>query len=64
LQYTTPLLQFIIAITVFGDRLPVERWIGFGIVWLALILLSADMTVAGRRKRVQPAGVNYPPSRP
>lgn len=53
LQYTTPLLQFIIAITVFGDRLTPERWIGFGIVWLALILLSTDMVAASRRKSLQ-----------
>jgi chloramphenicol-sensitive protein RarD len=53
LQYLTPLLQFIIAITVFGDRLPAERWIGFCIVWAALILLSTDMLIVSRRKRVQ-----------
>ncbi|WP_164203336.1 EamA family transporter RarD [[Micrococcus luteus] ATCC 49442] len=42
LQYTTPILQFTIAITVLDERLSTERWIGFGVVWLALLALSAD----------------------
>lgn len=43
LQYLTPTMQFIIAITVLGERMPLERWIGFGLVWVALIFLSTDM---------------------
>lgn len=43
LQYLTPTMQFIIAITVLGERMPLERWIGFCLVWVALIFLSTDM---------------------
>ncbi|WP_051441713.1 EamA family transporter RarD [Arthrobacter sp. H14] len=43
LQYLTPTMQFILAITVLGERMPLERWIGFGLVWVALIFLSTDM---------------------
>jgi chloramphenicol-sensitive protein RarD len=43
LQYVAPVLQFLIAITVLGEHMALDRWIGFGIVWLALILLTVDM---------------------
>ncbi|MFI5086196.1 MAG: EamA family transporter RarD [Actinomycetales bacterium] len=43
LQYFAPVLQFILATTVLGERMGPDRWIGFGIVWLALALLTVDM---------------------
>ncbi|WP_425471488.1 EamA family transporter RarD [Sinomonas susongensis] len=51
LQYMTPLLQFILAVTVLGEHMGPERWAGFAIVWLALVVLTADMLLAGRRRR-------------
>nr|WP_231567531.1 EamA family transporter RarD [Sinomonas humi] len=51
LQYMTPLLQFIIAVTILGERMGPERWAGFGIVWLALVVLTVDMLIAARRRR-------------
>ena len=51
LQYMAPLLQFILAVTVLGERMGPERWAGFAIVWLALVVLTADMLVAARRRR-------------
>ena len=32
-------------------RSPAERWIGFGIVWVALVLLTVDSVLALRRTR-------------
>ncbi|WP_240630323.1 EamA family transporter RarD [Specibacter cremeus] len=49
LQYVAPLLQFIIAITLLGEHMGPDRWIGFGIVWLALVLLTLDMLRAHRQ---------------
>ncbi|MEE1621240.1 EamA family transporter RarD [Zafaria sp. J156] len=43
LQYLAPVLQFILALTVFGEHMPLERWIGFGLVWVAIVLLTADL---------------------
>ena len=43
LQYFAPVLQFIVALVVFHEAMPPERWVGFGVVWLALLLLTADM---------------------
>lgn len=51
LQYMAPLLQFILAVTVLGEHMGPERWVGFGIVWLALVVLTADMFVAAQRRR-------------
>jgi chloramphenicol-sensitive protein RarD len=50
-QYLAPVLQFVLGVTVLGEPMPVERWIGFALVWLALIVLSVDLVVAGRAPR-------------
>ncbi len=42
LQFITPVLQFIIGAWVLGEPMPLERWIGFGLVWLALVVLTVD----------------------
>ena len=42
IQYVTPIMQFLIGVFLFGEQMPPVRWIGFILVWLALILLSAD----------------------
>lgn len=44
LQYLAPILQFTFGVLVFHEQMPVERWLGFGIVWLALIILTIDGT--------------------
>lgn len=49
LQYLAPTLQFILALTVLGEQMVLERWIGFGLVWLALVILTTDMLVSVRR---------------
>lgn len=43
MQYLTPSIQFVLALTVFHEPMPTVRWIGFGLVWLALVLLSTDL---------------------
>jgi len=52
LQYFAPVLQFIVALVVFREAMTPERWVGFGVVWLALLLLTADMLRAARRNAV------------
>lgn len=49
LQYLAPLLQFITALLVFHEPMPPERWAGFALVWLSLVILTADMVVAYRK---------------
>jgi chloramphenicol-sensitive protein RarD len=49
LQYFAPVLQFIVALVVFREAMTPERWIGFGVVWLALLVLTVDMLQATRK---------------
>jgi chloramphenicol-sensitive protein RarD len=51
LQFIAPVLQFIIGAWVLGEPMTVERWIGFALVWAALIVLTADSLHAARRGR-------------
>lgn len=50
MQYLTPVLQFSLALWVFHEDMPAARWIGFGLVWLGLGLLSTDLLRQNRRK--------------
>ncbi|TPW74714.1 EamA family transporter RarD [Schumannella soli] len=51
-QYLAPVLQFITGVVLLHEQIDLERWIGFGLVWLALILLSADaLRAAGAARR-------------
>ena len=43
LQYITPTLQFACGVWVFHESMPAARWIGFFIIWIALISLAFDL---------------------
>lgn len=51
LQYITPTTQFLLGVLYFGERMPPGRWIGFGLVWVALMILTGGMLLTGRRAR-------------
>ncbi|MEX5273742.1 MULTISPECIES: EamA family transporter RarD [Kocuria] len=53
IQYVAPIGQFILAITVLNESMPLERWIGFGIVWCAVLLMILDAVRAPRARRLQ-----------
>lgn len=42
IQFITPVMQLLCAVLLLGEHLPPERWIGFSIVWLALLVLTVD----------------------
>jgi chloramphenicol-sensitive protein RarD len=50
-QYLAPILQLLVGVFISGEAMPLERWIGFGIVWIALAVLTADMFLHGTRQR-------------
>lgn len=52
LQFAAPILQFITGVWILGEPMPPERWIGFGLVWVALVVLTADLLAHSRRVRV------------
>ncbi|BCM68776.1 hypothetical protein EASAB2608_04110 [Streptomyces sp. EAS-AB2608] len=51
LQYLAPIFQFLCGILYFHEAMPPERWAGFALVWLALILLTGDALRTARRPR-------------
>lgn len=50
-QFLAPILQFLLGWLVLNEAMPPERWIGFGLVWVALVVLMTDMIVAARPPR-------------
>ncbi|WP_062380717.1 EamA family transporter RarD [Demequina pelophila] len=52
LQYIAPTMMFMLAVGVFGEDMPAARWAGFGLVWVALVVLTADGLRARRRPPV------------
>ncbi len=55
LQYLAPTLQFLLGVYYFGEQMSTGRWIGFGLVWLALMLMSGHglhRANASRRERL------------
>ena len=51
IQFITPIMQFIIGAAVLGEPMPVERWAGFIIVWIAILVFVIDLVLAARRGR-------------
>ncbi|MFZ6991618.1 EamA family transporter RarD [Curtobacterium sp. RRHDQ66] len=50
-QYLTPVMQLVVGVTIQHEAMSTSRWIGFGIVWCALVILSVDSFTAARRAR-------------
>ena len=53
LQYTTPLLQFATGVFILNEPMPASRWVGFSLVWIALVTLAVDSAAAVRRGRMR-----------
>ncbi|NUR07231.1 MAG: EamA family transporter RarD [Nocardioidaceae bacterium] len=52
MQYLTPTVQFILGIAVFHEPMPAMRWVGFGMIWLALVLFTFE-TLRHRRHQLR-----------
>lgn len=52
LQYLTPTTQLLIGVFVMGEHMSTSRWVGFGFIWVALVVLSVDMARHSRRRPV------------
>ncbi|MFD3610210.1 EamA family transporter RarD [Streptomyces atroolivaceus] len=53
LQYLAPVFQFALGILYFHEAMPPERWAGFALVWVALMLLTWDALHTARRTRAE-----------
>lgn len=50
-QYLAPVLQFIVGVFVLHEHMPPARWLGFALVWVALIVLTVDVIRTNRGLR-------------
>lgn len=50
LQYIAPIGQFLIGWLVFGEPMPRGRWLGFALIWVAVLLFVAGAVVRWRRR--------------
>ncbi|RLQ86459.1 EamA family transporter RarD [Mycetocola zhadangensis] len=53
IQFFAPVIQFLVGVLVLHEAMPLERWIGFILVWIALVVLTADTVIAARRSTVR-----------
>lgn len=51
IQYLTPVIQFVVGVLLLHEAMPPERWFGFGLVWLALLVLTVDLVRSARTSR-------------
>jgi chloramphenicol-sensitive protein RarD len=52
LQYMTPVIQFTLGVTVRHESMPLARWAGFTLVWIALVVLTVENVRHQRRATV------------
>lgn len=55
MQYLAPVMQFTFGVAIMGEPMPLERWIGFALVWIALVILSIDALSHRRYRLLHPA---------
>ena len=64
MQYITPTVQFLLGILFFHEPMPAMRWVGFGLIWLALALFTLESLRyrhrERRRLRARPSEVTAP----
>ena len=48
-QYLAPVMQLLVGVLVQHEAMSPSRWVGFGVVWFALVLLTVDSFTAARR---------------
>jgi len=51
LQYLTPGLQMVWGVVFMHEVMPPSRWIGFALIWVALVVFTTDALVRARRVR-------------
>jgi chloramphenicol-sensitive protein RarD len=53
LQYIAPIVQFVLGVTVLDEHMSTMRWLGFGLVWFALVIFTAEATRHHRRQQLR-----------
>ena len=52
LQYLAPILQFGLGVLWFHEDMPAGRWVGFVLVWIALIIFTVEAVTHHRRRQL------------
>ena len=55
LQYIAPTIQFLLGIFLYNEPFTMQRFIGFSLIWLALLVYSMEGVRNGRKLRLQSA---------
>ncbi len=50
LQYLAPVLQFLLGVFWFHEDMPAGRWVGFVLVWIALVMFTVEAVNHRRRQ--------------
>ena len=50
LQYLAPIIQFALGVFLFHEDMPPERWVGFTLVWVALVMFTVEVINHRRRQ--------------
>jgi chloramphenicol-sensitive protein RarD len=50
LQYVAPVVQFALGVVVFREEMPAARWVGFALVWVALVVFTVESVTHRRRQ--------------
>lgn len=61
LQYMAPTLQFLIGVLIYNEEFGLSRVIGFGLIWLALILYTAESLLHRRHAQALQASAKVAP---
>ncbi len=48
IQFVTPIMQFLTGLLILHEPMPAERWIGFILVWIAVVVFLIDLLLATR----------------
>jgi chloramphenicol-sensitive protein RarD len=56
IQYLTPIMQFLVGAFLDHERLSASRWAGFGLVWIALVVIGVDGLREQRRREISSTG--------
>jgi chloramphenicol-sensitive protein RarD len=43
-------MQLLVGVLILGEHMSGARWVGFGIVWVALVVLTVDTLMSLRRR--------------
>lgn len=55
IQFLVPIINLLLGWLVYGEQMPASRLVGFGLVWLALVLVTVDRVRVNAAARLAPS---------